>query len=63
MNILLLRGSFNRNISVPSKLMLDINYSVIMNDAIKSFDCIELESLVINSISELHTVYRDSLTL
>ena len=32
--------NFNRNRSVPSKFMSDIEYSVIMSDSIKIFDCI-----------------------
>ena len=39
MNILLQRGNFNGNRSVPSNFMLDIEDSVIKSDAIKSFDC------------------------
>ena len=41
MNILLYRGNFNGNRSVPSNFMSDIEYSVIMSDLIKSFDCID----------------------
>ena len=39
MNILLQRGNFNENRSVPSNFMSDIEYSVITIDVIKSFDC------------------------
>ena len=34
-----IKGNFNGNRSVPSKFMLDIEYSVITSDVIKSFDC------------------------
>ena len=40
MNILMERENFDENRSVPRKFMWDIEYSVIMNDVIKSFDCI-----------------------
>ena len=40
MNILLYRGNFNGNRSVPSNFMSDIEYSVLTSDVIKSFDCI-----------------------
>ena len=36
MNILLKRGNFNRNRSVPSNFMSGIEYSVIASDVIKS---------------------------
>ena len=33
-----IRGNFNGNRSVPSNFMSNIEYSVIKNDVIKSFD-------------------------
>ena len=44
MNILLQRGNFNGNRSVPSNFMLDIEYSDITGDVIKSFDCININN-------------------
>ena len=35
-----IKREFNGNRSVPSNFMSDIEYSVITNDVIKSFDCI-----------------------
>ena len=40
MDILLKKGNFNGNRSVPSNFMSDSEYSVITSDVIKSFDCI-----------------------
>ena len=35
-----IKREFNENRSVPSIFMSDIEYSVIMSDVIKNFDCI-----------------------
>ena len=35
-----IKREFNGNRSIPSKFMLDIEYSNITSDIIKSFDCI-----------------------
>ena len=34
-----IKRNINGNITVPSKFMLDIEYSVITSDVIMSFDC------------------------
>ena len=38
-----IKRDFNGNRSVPSNFMLDIEYSVITSDVIKSFDCNSLQ--------------------
>ena len=46
-----IKREFNGNRSVPSKFMLDIEYSVITSDVIKSFDCTYIIKKVIFSIT------------
>ena len=42
-----IKREFNGNKSVPSNFMSDVEYSVIMSDVIKSFDCILLRKHVL----------------